>query len=446
MANWKEPKNDYKKEDQVVPEIFNTLAENERYLQEKKITTEQVQDAEVNSTQSATRENVGDKETVKGFFGKVRKWFADLRALAFKGTVGTADIDSSAVTSAKIASNAVTSAKIASNAVTTAKINAKAVTDEKINSVSASKVTGLHKVATSGSYNDLTDKPTIPSGGGGSDFGATFVVDSDEKLALWVNNDKSNDYSVVLIKKGTWSSSATVSFKTYNGRNAKKCGVNLSQTKTKIIIGEAGSKLYFSVADNSTFEVWGLAYEYGDLRSEKDGGYFISGVTVQSHGSKGFTDTSTDCFSCCVNLFNCVAISENGYEGSAFSSCHNLYNCRAEITCVNNARAFSGCHNVFNCFGHSMVTEASRKWIGGSSMGFYSCENVMGCYGSATCTPATTDYTAYGFSGCKGVYRCKQNKKSSTDTFKNSYYSNSNDATYACANTLNGGFNDLTNS
>lgn len=79
-------------------------------------------------------------------------------------------------------------------------------------------------------------------------------------------------------------------------------------------------------------------------------------------------------------------------------------------------------------------------------MGFYSCENVMGCYGSATCTPATTDYTAYGFSGCKGVYRCKQNKKSSTDTFKNSYYSNSNDATYACANTLNGGFNDLTNS
>ena len=167
MANWKEPKNDYKKEDQVVPEIFNTLAENERYLQEKKITTEQVQDAEVNSTQSATRENVGDKETVKGFFGKVRKWFADLKALAFKGTVGTADIDSSAVTSAKIASNAVTSAKIASNAVTTAKINAKAVTDEKINSVSASKVTGLHKVATSGSYNDLTDKPTIPSGGGG---------------------------------------------------------------------------------------------------------------------------------------------------------------------------------------------------------------------------------------------------------------------------------------
>ncbi len=175
MANWKEPKNDYKPEDQVVPEIFNTLAENERYLQEKKITTEQVQDATINSTQSASRENLGDKETVKGFFGKIRKWFADLRALAFKGTVGTNDIDNLAVTSAKIGtgavtstklgSSAVTTAKIASNAVETAKIKDAAVTDAKINSVSASKVTGLHKVATSGSYNDLTDKPSISGGG-----------------------------------------------------------------------------------------------------------------------------------------------------------------------------------------------------------------------------------------------------------------------------------------
>lgn len=173
MANWKEPKNDYTPESQVVPEIFNTLAENERYLQEKKITTEQVQDAEINITQASSRVNLEDKGTVKGFFGKIKKWFADLRALAFKGTVGTADIDNLAVTSAKIGtgavtsaklgSNAVTAAKIATNAVETAKIKDGAVTDAKISTVSASKITGLHKVATSGSYNDLKDKP---SGGG----------------------------------------------------------------------------------------------------------------------------------------------------------------------------------------------------------------------------------------------------------------------------------------
>ena len=34
MANWKEPKSDYKAEDQVTPDIFNNLAENEKHLKE----------------------------------------------------------------------------------------------------------------------------------------------------------------------------------------------------------------------------------------------------------------------------------------------------------------------------------------------------------------------------------------------------------------------------
>lgn len=34
MADWKEPKSDYKAEDQVTPDIFNNLAENEKYLKE----------------------------------------------------------------------------------------------------------------------------------------------------------------------------------------------------------------------------------------------------------------------------------------------------------------------------------------------------------------------------------------------------------------------------
>lgn len=34
MAEWKEPKSDYVATDQVVPEIFNELAENEKHLKE----------------------------------------------------------------------------------------------------------------------------------------------------------------------------------------------------------------------------------------------------------------------------------------------------------------------------------------------------------------------------------------------------------------------------
>ena len=194
MASWKEPETNHTAGDQVTPEIFNTLAENEVYLNETKITTDQVQEATVMSETSATRENLTEQDTVMGAFGKIRKWFADLRALAFKDTVATADINNSAVTSDKIASSAVTSTKLGTSSVITSKINAlavtteklanlavtaaklaasavttdkianSAVTDAKIPSVSASKVTGLAEVATSGDYNDLINKPTISSG------------------------------------------------------------------------------------------------------------------------------------------------------------------------------------------------------------------------------------------------------------------------------------------
>ena len=194
MASSKETETNHTAGDQVTPEIFNTLAENEVYLNETKITTNQVQEAMVMSETSATRENLTEQDTVMGAFGKIRKWFADLRALAFKDTVATADINNSAVTSDKIASSAVTSTKLGTSSVITSKINAlavtteklanlavtaaklaasavttdkianSAVTDAKISSVSASKVTGLAEVATSGDYNDLINKPTISSG------------------------------------------------------------------------------------------------------------------------------------------------------------------------------------------------------------------------------------------------------------------------------------------
>ena len=123
MASWKEPETNHTAGDQVTPEIFNTLAENEVYLNETKITTNQVQEATVMSETSATRENLTEQDTVMGAFGKIRKWFADLRALAFKDTVATADINNSAVTSDKIASSAVTSTKLGTSSVITSRHN-----------------------------------------------------------------------------------------------------------------------------------------------------------------------------------------------------------------------------------------------------------------------------------------------------------------------------------
>ncbi|HIZ89769.1 MAG TPA: hypothetical protein H9804_07470 [Candidatus Mucispirillum faecigallinarum] len=62
-----------------------------------------------------------------------------------------------------IADGAVSTAKLANSSVTNAKIANRAVNNAKISDVAASKVTGLATVATSGSYNDLKNKPTIPT-------------------------------------------------------------------------------------------------------------------------------------------------------------------------------------------------------------------------------------------------------------------------------------------
>lgn len=70
---------------------------------------------------------------------------SSLKALAYKDTVGTNDIDDLAVTTAKLADGAVESGKIANGAVT----------DEKISAVSSSKVTGLSE--------SLAEKLTIPT-------------------------------------------------------------------------------------------------------------------------------------------------------------------------------------------------------------------------------------------------------------------------------------------
>ena len=83
MATWKEPRTNHTVEDQVTPDIFNTLAENELYLKETKIISSQVQDGAVSSTEASSRSNIASGDTVKVAFGKLRKWFADFGVLCF---------------------------------------------------------------------------------------------------------------------------------------------------------------------------------------------------------------------------------------------------------------------------------------------------------------------------------------------------------------------------
>ncbi len=93
----------------------------------------------------------------------------ELGKLAMKDTVGTDDIDDSAVTTAKLADGAVESGKIANGAVT----------DDKISAVSSSKVTGLSA--------SLAEKLTIPTVENGTDgkFVLTATSVNGEATYYW---------------------------------------------------------------------------------------------------------------------------------------------------------------------------------------------------------------------------------------------------------------------
>jgi hypothetical protein len=117
MAIWNEPKSDYVGSDHVTPDIFNELAENEKYLKEiqaTKITTAQVKDAVMPNTQASTRVNLVASKTLSISLGKVRKWFADLKALAFKDVITESDISGN-ISGNKI-SGAVAEATLAASA------------------------------------------------------------------------------------------------------------------------------------------------------------------------------------------------------------------------------------------------------------------------------------------------------------------------------------------
>ena len=230
----------------------------------------------------------------------------------------------------------------------------------------------------------------------------TFVVDSNEKLAAWANATEDNDYTSVLIKKGEWTSNI---------------GVNLTTAGTKVVVGEAGSKLVFNSAEKCIY------YDTPPNKSE----YYMLGVTVEGTSiSYGFNS--------CANLTNCT--------GTGFYLCANLTNC----TGTGISYGFNSCANLTNCTGTGsrtgfhLCTNLTNCTGTGINYGFNSCANLTNCTGTGT-----GGDNGYGFKLCNNVIGCKAGGHCTTAVFENCYASNSNTSTYACADTPNGGFNNTTN-
>ena len=86
--------------------------------------------------------NLSQYETVEGALAKYEQ-ISKLKALAYKDTVGTADIDDKAVTTAKLADGAVDATKLGANAVTNAAVADGALSQDKINGLDTTLATKM---------------------------------------------------------------------------------------------------------------------------------------------------------------------------------------------------------------------------------------------------------------------------------------------------------------
>ena len=142
------------------------------------------------------------------------------------GTLAT----KSAVTSAEITDGTITNADIAANAA-----------------IAASKVSGLSTVATSGSYNDLADKPSIPSAYvlkaatadalGGVKSGGDITVGTD---------------GAVTVNSATRADSATTATTATNATNATNATKATQDASGNVITTTYATKAQLTALDSST--------------------------------------------------------------------------------------------------------------------------------------------------------------------------------------------------
>lgn len=308
----------------------------------------------------------------------------------------------------------------------------------------------------------------------------TYVVDSNATLTDWANNKYGNDYSCVLIKKGRFETFAPI---------------NLTESNTKIIIGEVDSALVFKDV--------AVCFLYDTKPNEAEA--FIHNINVTRYYSSSEAAAENNIaigFKNCVNISNCkVDFSSVNNNIRAFELCKNLNHC--VVTGVANSKnfiAYNSCENLTDCYATDCTGSQTNGFalcftlnecrtinlsgtstnygfhycndlfacVSDSITGFYFCNRLSNCaannsssttykYGFFYCTVLNSctafvsgSSTDYGFCECSKLIFCIAQEGKFDGCYSMfgcegemsvSYASSSEESTYAAANTPNGGFN-----
>jgi hypothetical protein len=285
---------------------------------------------------------------------------------------------------------------------------------------------------------------------------ATFIIDSNEKLKAWADNDPGNDYTHVRIKTGTWTLDIEPNRSNCGTSANPKTVIDISDGRTLSVVGEAGSGLVINITptdqDTNYFfqcikgrlagiypNFSGYGVFTGSLRNT--GKYLFENVNIKMYVTT--TKTSTTIFSFgfvgCVNLNNCEFMYDHIVAGSptpninlsdeifGFLRCASLTNCTANIDTVlringggmANGYGFSQCVTLTNC----TVTCYCEHGGGGASScyGFSSCDSLTRCVSKVECSVGAYP-VAKGFSDCRHLVNCDGVGEANNGGYKNEGY------------------------
>jgi hypothetical protein len=240
------------------------------------------------------------------------------------------------------------------------------------------------------------------------------VVDSSQKLADWSNNVEGNDYTSVLIKKGTWTLSKELSVGTLNDPAAF---IKCNTTGTKFVHGEAGSKLDFTTTSLYAAGIFGNTLLSENALEDKDFGMF--NVNINMNETKG----TSVAFHYCSHLTRCTGTTRaNNKDAStnsfAFYKCSYLTECTGDSSgssymnsesgaLICTASAFMGCNSLTGCIasatGSCTSTNSSSLGYG---RGFDTCLKLVNCNATATGVGTSGRGIGAAFYNCKSLYTC----------------------------------------
>jgi len=201
----------------------------------------------------------------------------------------------------------------------------------------------------------------------------TYIVDSDAKLAAWANNTAGNDYSCVLIKKGTWTYQPNIN---NAGTPENPFGIlNLSLTGTKSIVGEIDSFIVIKPIFTDTAELYVAAIKgNGAFDTYFDKVNILINFYPSIGTIPGTASVTGYGFFSCNNIYNCTANGRGNPGGIGFGYCNNIYNSDGLGHTSANGTGFIYCKNLFTCRGRG-----TRSNQYGSGTAFMYCEKLFAC-------------------------------------------------------------------